>query len=178
MNSALRCCWSILVMLGASLAKMGRSDYGPTCTTLFLERMNPCSWALGYDHDHDLSRSLAYSVDADYLTVAFLDDDETDGEALQPHHRAFTLTGGPDACSFYFGSRLGARRYSFLDDVTWSCPVGLRIGVRGGLEKFFADLFLELVAQAGGTTPSGASRSGPEAHIGVDIGFDRGRRNR
>lgn len=133
---------------------------------------------LGLGYDHDLSRSLAFGIDADYVVGAFRDDDERDGHAYQLNYRAYYLTGNPGGSSFYIGSRLGLRRYSFYEDVTWSCPVGLRIGVRGGLEKFFADLFLELGAQAGGTTPSGASLSGPEAHIGVDIGFGWRRRDR
>jgi len=170
----------MVLVLGASLATMAQSGIRTHLYNAFLVANEPrqLGIVLGLGYDHDLSRSLAYGIDADYLIVTFRDDDERDGAALQLNYRAYYLTGDPDASSFYFGSRLGLRRISFLDDVTWSCPIGVRLGVRGGLERFFADLFVELGAQAGGTTPSGAALSGPEIHAGLDIGFGWAGRDR
>lgn len=180
MSSAIRCCWSILVVLGVSLPTMARSGVRTHLYNAFLVANEPRQLGLilvlGYDHD--LSHSLAYGIDADCLIVTFRDDDERDGGALQLDYRTYYLTGDPDACSVYFGSRLGLRRIAFQDEVTWSCPIGVRSGVRGGLERFFADLFVGLGAQAGGTTPSGATLSGPELHAGSDIGFGWAGRDR
>lgn len=180
MNSVIRGCWSILVLLGASHSTMARSGIRTHLYNAFLVANEPRQLGLVLDlgYGHDLSRSLAYGIDADYLIMTFRGDDENDGEAFQFDHRAYYLTGDPDASSSYFGRRLGLRRIAFEEGVTWSSPIGVGSDVRGGLERFSADLYVELEAQAGGTTPSGAALSGPEIPAGSDIGFGRAGRDR
>ena len=85
---------------------------------------------LGLGYDHDLEKRLSYGVQLRYALEA--------GSFVLTYHSAFHFSDN-DNGSFYLGPIVGLRRFGSLENAV-VVPVGLRMGVRGGLERFYADL--------------------------------------
>ena len=96
----------------------------------------------GIGYDHDLEKRLSYSIQFRYGLNS--------ESFVLTYHSAFHFNDNYRG-SFYLGPIIGVRRIGVLDDAV-VVPVGMRIGVRGGLERFYADL------HAGGQYNIGGSK--------------------
>ena len=121
------------------------------------------SYGLGYDHD--LNDRLSLGVSMRFLP-------SVEGWVLT--YRSAYHFADNESSSFYLGPTLGVR--SLLDNGT-QIPFGIRIGVRGGLEKFYADLYVGAHYNVGA---SGRSSSDPRGVrdlrqgsfcVGLDLGW-------
>lgn len=120
---------------------------------------------VGLGADHDFSERTSMGVDLrygiSYRTVG--------GQVRSAFH--FSDAG---SASFYLGPTVGIQvaseheRYTFV-------PVGMRMGVRGGLERFYADLYLGFVSNLGAANAvQGRSERGDVAPVGVTVGLNIG----
>lgn len=100
-------------------------------------------FGLGIDHDVNERISNALQFRVTYNTAAswVLND-------RSAYH--FADTDGP---SFYMGPMVGLRSLKSEVDQRMLFPLGLRMGVRGGLQGFFADLHAGLVYNIGASDP-------------------------
>lgn len=159
-------------------------------------RTRGVGYGLGYDHD--LNSRLAWGVDLSYLTTGTtrVGDHriEMGGlDALELIYRASYMTSNNTRSAFYAGSWVGVRRYAYSEPFTdasgerrhrdanaLSVPLGLRMGVRGGLEGLYGDLYLAMGCRLGGTVYTALSDqaavrstalSGAELRVGLALGF-------
>lgn len=95
------------------------------------------SYGLGYDKDINSRFSIAvqgrYGVDA--------------GNAMQFDYRSAFHFADNSSGSFYLGPQISYRRFTEWEAT--QVPIGLRMGVRGGLQGFYADLFAGVYYAAG-----------------------------
>ncbi len=122
---------------------------------------------IGIGYDQDLNERLSFGLQG---RTTF------DGHSwVINYHSAYHMadnTGG----SAYFGPTVGVRHLKDEGSVN-VFPIGLRIGVRGGLERFYADLHGGVqynIGAASATVGDGRTTSGLAAAtycIGVDLGW-------
>lgn len=109
----------------------------------------------GFGVQHDLSDRLGFGVDVNYVSTGY---SSTDAWEFMYHAKYFASDN--DATAFYIGSFIGVQNasgdYPFV-----TLPIGLRTGVRGGLEGYYAELFL----QAGYSIGSGELVRYPEGGV-------------
>lgn len=98
------------------------------------------SAGLGFDHDLAPRLSTCVQLRYDYQLKGYT------AEYRSAYH--FADTDGP---SFYMGPSIGVRSMGEGHGGT-SMPVGFRMGVRGGLQGFYADLFGAITYGIGGAT--------------------------
>lgn len=84
-------------------------------------------YGLGYDHD--LNRRLSVAGQVRYVPGV---------EVFSLDYRSAYHFADNDGGTFYMGPQVGYRRFS--NETASVIPVGLRFGVRGGLQGFYADL--------------------------------------
>lgn len=159
-------------------------------------RTRGAGYGLGYDHD--LNSRLAWGVDLSYQTTGStrVGDHRIDMgglDALELIYRASYMTSSNERSAFYLGSWVGLRRYTYSEPFTAadgerrhrdanaiSVPLGLRMGVRGGLEGFYGDLYLAMGCRMGGTVYTvlsddaavrSTTLSGVELRLGMALGF-------
>ena len=126
---------------------------------------------MGFGYDHDLNERSSLGLDV-RLSLG------EPGWGVQ-YRSAFHVADN-DASSFYLGPTIGIR--SVGEDPIIMVPLGARMGVRGGLENFYADLFLGFITNLGApdTRPSDYSSapklSGLNLLIGLNLGFGWERR--
>ncbi|HRH37099.1 MAG TPA: hypothetical protein PK760_02065 [Flavobacteriales bacterium] len=94
----------------------------------------------GVGFDHDLSKRLSLGVDLRMST-------EDRGYVI--NYRSAYHFADNDGASFYMGPTIGLRRLGDSEN-TVIVPISFRMGVRGGLEDFYADLYLSVVNNIGG----------------------------
>jgi hypothetical protein len=87
-------------------------------------------YGLGYDHD--LNKQLSLGVNLRYALNT---------ESLILNYRSAFHFSDNDRASFYLGPTVGMR---FFRESGYGVqvPLGFRMGVRGGLEYFYADLYV------------------------------------
>ena len=88
---------------------------------------------LGLGYDHDMNERLSIGVDLRALV------DRKASWALS-YHSAYHFSDN-DAGSFYLGPQVSMLNLAANAGDRMILPIGLRAGVRGGLERFYADLF-------------------------------------
>lgn len=81
----------------------------------------------GVGYDHDLTERTSLSVGAMYSTA----------NAWMVQYRSAYHLAPNDGASFYVGPTLAYHKY---ENEVSTVPVGIRIGLRGGLARFYADL--------------------------------------
>lgn len=101
--------------------------------------------AYGLGYDQDLNDRLSLGVQVRYS-----------GPTLQFDYRSAYHFADNDRGSFYMGPQMGLR--SFVEEEAIVLPVGFRLGVRGGLRGFYADVFAG-ASYAIGEQPDLASES-------------------
>lgn len=107
-------------------------------------------YGLGYDHD--LNDRLSLGVDLRYSAGS---------ESVVMNYRSAFHFSSNDRTSFYMGPTVGLR--SFWDDgIGPQVPVGFRIGLRGSLEQFYADIFMGAHYNAGASGKVVRRGYGPE----------------
>lgn len=167
---------SLISLLALSLATALHAQSGIRVITGTLEPVYT-EWAAGFVHyglgfDHDLNERLSYGVDLTIMLVG----NWTAEYRCQYHFADNTRS------SFYMGSSLGVRHIG--DHYTKVLvPMGVRMGVRGGLPGLYGDLYLGGKFQAG--ADGSAVRVGGDMYpgtlattilLGLDIGFGWDRR--
>ena len=122
----------------------------------------------GMGYDHDLNERLSYALLARF-------DIETDSYAF--NYRSAYHFSDNDRGSFYMGPSVGVRKFT-EDGGPLLIPIGLQVGVRGGLERFFADVYagFRYNIGSGKPIPEPGSPQGlsavPVAYVlGLDIGW-------
>lgn len=90
---------------------------------------NPDMLHYGLGFDHDLNDRQSMNVSARISRTGW----------VVSYMSAFHFSDNQSS-SFYMGPTLGLRQITTGDGAT-RIPVGLRVGVRGGLERFYADLY-------------------------------------
>lgn len=159
---------------------------------------------IGLGFDHDLNDHLAFGVDVIHRfegtsrSTSVQPPSDLSGWELQ--YRAYYLLGDHERTSFYAGSWIGLRRLTYAiglmrsdgtflreEGAVMNVPVGVRFGVRGGLEGFFLDAFVAFGYAIGGSIPTeryGMDRfvqrplSGAEIRAGINFGFGWDERSR
>lgn len=152
----------------------------------------------GLGFDHDLNDHLAFGADVIYRVEGTskwsgIGRPPSDLSGWDVQYRSYYLLGDHERTSFYMGSWIGVRTTKYVigqtlsngsyvrdEGSTISVPVGVRIGMRGGLEGFFGDLFVAFGYAIGGSVPTerygmdGFIReplSGPEFRAGLNFGI-------
>lgn len=99
-------------------------------------RFGQSNWAsaFGLGYDHDMNDRLSMGLQARLLA-------ESDAKWALDYRSAFHLSEN-DMTSFYIGPQISVLGYESDDRSTTLIPIGMRCGVRGGLERFYADLFV------------------------------------
>ena len=125
---------------------------------------------IGVGFDHDLNDRLSMGLDG-RIGLAY------SANSWVVEYRSAFHFADTESASAYFGPTLGVRSISGEDAKT-VVPLGFRIGVRGGLERFYADLYAGVKYYVGGsgrvTLNDGAGevdlRSGTFC-VGLDLGW-------
>jgi hypothetical protein len=89
---------------------------------------NSISQQYGIGYDHDLNERLSTALAARMGPNSYMFN-----------YRSAYHFSDNDRGSFYMGPSVGVRK--FRDDGPLLVPVGMQVGVRGGLERFYADLY-------------------------------------
>lgn len=89
---------------------------------------------LGVDHDFGERNSMGFDLRYDLANSGY----------CAQLRSAYHFSDNRDA-SVYMGPVLGYQRIGDEDKVT-VVPLGMRLGLRGGLERFYADLYVGVVA--------------------------------
>jgi hypothetical protein len=137
------------------------------------------SATIGLGFHRDFQRRIGMGVEVNYAKR-----EGSDLKAFEAIYSARYFTGDNDGTSFYLGSFLGVQRISGQGERTSTAevqnvsrvqfPVGLRIGLRGGLDGYFGELFTHVGYALGNgtllTTSSGTMDSAP-LYLGLGISF-------
>ena len=95
---------------------------------------------VGIGFDHDLTDELSCGVDMRFGLVV---------QSWAVQYRSAFHFSDNESGSFYMGPTIGVRDLG--DDAgTKVVPLGMRIGVRGGLENFYADIYAGVNTYLGG----------------------------
>lgn len=89
---------------------------------------------LGVDHDFSERNSMGFDLRYDLANSGY----------CAQLRSAYHFSDNRDA-SVYMGPVVGYQRIGDVDKVT-VVPLGMRLGLRGGLERFYADLYVGVVA--------------------------------
>ncbi|MBX2973811.1 MAG: hypothetical protein KF797_11970 [Flavobacteriales bacterium] len=122
------------------------------------------SYGLGYDKD--MNSRLSIAVQGRYGMVS--------GGAMQFDYRSAFHFADNSSGSFYLGPQITYRRFMELEAT--QIPIGLRMGVRGGLQGFYADLFATVYYAAGDARLSRElGRADPSpSPLGIALGLHMG----
>ncbi|MBS1583622.1 MAG: hypothetical protein JST66_15585 [Bacteroidetes bacterium] len=152
---------------------------------------------LGLGFDHDLNDHLAFGVDVIHrfegTSRSASVQPPSDLSGWEAQYRSYYLLGDHERTSFYAGSWIGLRHLTYAiglkrsdgtflreEGAVMSVPVGVRFGVRGGLEGFFLDAFVAFGYAIGGSVPTKRygmdsfvqkPLSGAELRAGINFGF-------
>jgi len=136
-----------------------------------VEKVGEARWAAvyGLGYDQDLNTRLSLAAQFRY---------GTDGTAshLQFDYRTAYHLADNGSSSFYLGPQIGVRSYQSGVEGT-VVPLGMRVGVRGGLQGFYADLhagFFVPLGADGLTQPRLAEERYELAPVAVSIGLHMG----
>lgn len=130
------------------------------------------SQAFGIGYDHDLNERLSYLITARLVFGGLADGFSVD-------YRSAYHFNDNSSTSFYMGPTLGVRRSTYEEGATM-LPVGLRMGVRGGLERWYGDLFagfqfMPILSgyyyEEGDYTVKRTTSLPATIYVGVDVGF-------
>lgn len=133
MTSSLRFVFGVWLLLVASIASAQGGirlilwNYEPVLD----DPAGESHFGVGYDAD--LNDRVSCGIG--YRTTL----GQTGGWAIN-YRSAYHFSDNTDA-SFYFGPTVGVRKVDDRERTTLF-PVGFRMGVRGGLERFYADLYV------------------------------------
>ncbi|MBL7953114.1 MAG: hypothetical protein JNM62_15500 [Flavobacteriales bacterium] len=131
-------------------------------------RFGQNNWAtgfgLGYDHDMNerLSLGLQARLFAESRSVWALD-----------YRSAYHLSDNDEA-SFYIGPQVSVMGYETAGGNATLIPVGMRCGVRGGLERFYADVFVAAHYTLGASAVNDTSRDHTFGSSVIEIGLHMG----
>lgn len=176
----------VLLLLACMSAGITRAQNGFSMSFGFLDvhgerRSSAIILALRYDH-HILDH-LAYGLDLGFapMSIARVDGYQGQlGDVMQfcMDYRAYYLIGNGDGTRPFIGSRTGLHIQPRSRDGgvhgTLAMPLGLRVGVRGAMDGFFGDLYVEAGYQLGGAY---RTDSGEHASLGgfmLQFGFSYG----
>jgi hypothetical protein len=135
----------------------------------------------GLGFQHDFEKRLGMAVDLNYAV-----GEESDVRALEAIYSAKFFTSDNDATAFYIGSFLGVQRLSGSGSTSTGIssasgefshlqfPIGLRAGLRGGLEGYFGEIFTHVGYALGNGTlvPTSSGGMNSEAlYFGVGFSF-------
>lgn len=138
------------------------------------------SATFGLGFQHDFQKRLGMGVDVNYAVR-----DVGDVSAFELIYSAKFFTADNDGTACYVGSFIGVQRISGPDVSTGAAsssadfsrvqvPIGLRAGVRGGLEGYFGEIFTHVGYAIGNgelvTTASGKLNS-EALYFGVGFSF-------
>ncbi|HRO99435.1 MAG TPA: hypothetical protein PLN54_08380 [Flavobacteriales bacterium] len=119
----------ILVVGGAVVARaQGGIRLAPYHLDVGLDGIVDVGWGLGYDHD--LSERTSFVVNAMYY--------DGTGDLELAYRSNFHFSSNNDRSSFYMGPDAAVRMNGVAGV---GVPIGLHMGVRGGLRGFYMDLF-------------------------------------
>jgi len=122
---------------------------------------------IGVGYDHDLNDRLSFSIQG---RTSF------DGNTWAVNYHSAYHMADNSSGSAYFGPMVGVRHFTGEAPLN-VFPVGIRLGVRGGLERFYADLHGGVQYNIGASSASvleGSSKSGLAVAaycIGLDLGW-------
>lgn len=111
---------------------------------------------VGLGYDHDLNERISNAVQFRL---------STGGDTWVANYRSAYHFADTDGASFYTGPVVGLRSIKGSTESSMLVPLGFRMGVRGGLEGFFADLHAGFVYNVGGTGRLLMERSGAPVDI-------------
>lgn len=94
---------------------------------------------MGLGYDHDVNERLSYGID---LRHSF------DSESWVGTYRSRFHFSDAGSTSVYFGPSIGVRSIAARRSKVL-VPLGLRLGLRGGLENFFGDIYAGVIYNAG-----------------------------
>lgn len=142
--------------------------------------------AIGLGYERDLTQRIGFGVELRYVGGE-------DGKGYEALYNARYFTSDNGYTAFYLGTFLGVQRahgtYStrtittggivMYDEKSYAhlqMPVGLRMGVRGGLEGFFAEAFFQVgyAIGAGGEEYPGSSYSYDPLFVGLGFSIGAG----
>lgn len=130
---------------------------------------------VGLGYDQDLNEFVSFGVDLRYGVDT--------RSWVANYHSAFHLSDN-EAGSFYLGPTVGLRQVR-SDDPRMLFPLGFRIGVRGGLERFYADIHAGFHYNVGAGEPVTFSRGSDEFDlqtgtfcVGLEFGWGWDARSR
>lgn len=95
--------------------------------------------SVGLGYDHDLEQRLSFNVN--FRT-------DLEGQVWTAEYRSAYHFSDNSSTSFYVGPSIAYRNISGTGSGV--VPVGLRMGIRGGLDGFFADLYAGFAHNMGG----------------------------
>ena len=110
--------------------------------------------SFGVGVDHDLTERTSMALDWKIGT-----DEVASWTLLYRSAYHFAHNEGP---SFYMGPLFGVRS-STVPEASVDVPLGMRVGVRGGLEGFYADLYASYITFLGST---GKGKLTDEGYLG------------
>lgn len=115
------------------------------------------SYGLGYDHD--ITERTSLTVLASYFV---------EGRELELAYRSNYHVADNDQASFYLGPNIALRTGG---DLPTGVPIGFHMGVRGGLEGFYADLFGGVRYRLGSKEVTDSERFATDMLPGVTLLF-------
>lgn len=131
--------------------------------------MGERNWANGFGvgYDHDMNERLSLGVQARALAG--------NGAKWSFDYRSAYHFSDNDAGSFYLGPQVSVMSYETADGNKTLIPLGMRCGVRGGLERFYADLFAAVHYAAGANdlvdTEMGRPLKAASFSLGLHMGW-------
>jgi hypothetical protein len=124
----------------------------------------PVEQHFGLGYDQDLADRLSLGISA-----------RAGQDTWTVNYRTAYHFSDAGSTSFYFGPTVGVRSISSTRDDLLLVPVGLRMGVRGGLARFYADAYAGIGYNIGSGKPltEGARDHAFQAPFcfGVDFGW-------
>jgi hypothetical protein len=169
---------------------------GSSRTSSFISSIANGGYHFGIGYDHDLADRLSMGVDFMFTTGIF----SGEGSVYTLQYRTAFYFASNSEASAYIGPSIGFRSasltkytynsnaYTYTSSVTKATdnstliPIGLRVGFRGDLRLFYADVYAGFVVQLGGessvdTAPAPTPK--PVTFVlGVDFGFGWDKRSR
>ena len=130
--------------------------------------LGPNNWAsgLGLGYDQDLNDRLSLGIQGRILL-------SNEAKWSVSYRSAYHLADNDEA-SFYIGPQVAVMSYETRNGNSTLVPIGMRCGVRGGLERFYADIFAAVNYTIGASGVELTSRDPALSASLIEIGLHMG----
>lgn len=158
----------LVITLSLSSTMVSQAQGGVRLIFWDAMRFGRSNWAtcFGLGYDHDMNERLSLGIQARVLA-------ESDAQWAVDYRTAFHLSEN-DQTSFYIGPQVSAIGYEAPDGNSMLFPIGMRCGVRGGLERFYADVFVATHYTVGSAAVRSESRDRTMGASTIELGLHMG----